>query len=143
MNKKYLILGASAVAAIAAFTFLRSESPKDIAQTDPVASTAMAAVKMPEIEGNAAVGQTIFESACAACHGAQGAGNSEAGPPLIHKIYEPSHHGDESFQRAVAHGVRAHHWRFGDMPPVDGLTRGDVVMVIDYIREIQRANGIN
>lgn len=143
MNKKYLILGASAVAAIAAFTFLRSESPKDIAQTDPVASTAMAAVKMPEIEGNAAVGQTIFESVCAACHGAQGAGNSEAGPPLIHKIYEPSHHGDESFQRAVAHGVRAHHWRFGDMPPVDGLTRGDVAMVIDYIREIQRANGIN
>jgi hypothetical protein len=29
------------------------------------------------------------------------------------------------------------------MPPVEGLTRGDVAMVIDYIREIQRANGIN
>jgi hypothetical protein len=28
------------------------------------------------------------------------------------------------------------------MPPVEGLTRGDVAMVVAYIREIQRANGI-
>ncbi|UWR17284.1 cytochrome c [Sulfitobacter sp. M368] len=103
----------------------------------------MVAITMPQISGNAAIGQNIFESICAACHGTQGVGNAEAGPPLIHKIYEPSHHGDESFQRAVANGVRAHHWRFGDMPPVEGLTRGDVAMVIDYIRAIQRANGIN
>ena len=103
----------------------------------------MVAINMPVIEGNAAIGQNIFESICAACHGPSGVGNAEAGPPLIHKIYEPSHHGDESFQRAVALGVRAHHWRFGNMPPVEGLTRGDVTMITEYIREIQRANGIN
>lgn len=143
MNTKYLLFGASAVAAIAAFSFLRTEPSQDITQGAPATDTAMLAITMPEIRGNATVGQNIFESICAACHGAQGVGNAEAGPPLIHKIYEPSHHGDESFQRAVAQGVRAHHWRFGDMPPVEGLTRGDVAMVIDYIREIQRANGIN
>ena len=75
--------------------------------------------------------------------GAGGVGVEGAGPPLIHVIYEPSHHADETFQRAVALGVRSHHWRFGNMPPVKGLTRGDVAMVITYIREIQRANGIN
>ncbi|CUH78212.1 putative bifunctional cbb3-type cytochrome c oxidase subunit II/cytochrome c [Tritonibacter multivorans] len=147
MNTKYLFLGVSAVAAIAAFGFLRLEPKQDIAQDAPATQTAtdtaMVAIAMPEISGNAAIGQNIFENICAACHGAQGVGNAEAGPPLIHKIYEPSHHGDESFQRAVAHGVRAHHWRFGDMPPVGGLTRGDIAMVIDYIRAIQRANGIN
>lgn len=155
MNTKYLFLGASAAAAIAVFGFLRSESPQDVTQDDPAnqtatvtaadtaTDTAMVAITMPQISGNAAIGQNIFESICAACHGAQGVGKAEAGPPLIHKIYEPSHHGDESFQRAVANGVRAHHWRFGDMPPVEGLTRGDVAMVIDYIRAIQRANGIN
>lgn len=143
MNKKHFILGASAVAAVAAIIFLRSEPSPDAAQATPAGGTAMVALTMPEISGNAAIGQNIFESICAACHGVQGVGNAEAGPPLIHKIYEPSHHGDESFQRAVAHGVRAHHWRFGDMPPVEGLTRGDVAMVIDYIRAIQRANGIN
>ena len=63
-------------------------------------------------------------------------------PPLIHKIYEPSHHGDESFQRAVAVGVRAHHWKFGNMPAIEGLTRGDVKAIIAYVRELQEANGI-
>ena len=147
MNKKYLFLGACAVAAVGAIAFLRSEPTQEIPPATGLASqaadTAMVAITMPDISGNAAVGQNIFENICAACHGAQGVGNAEAGPPLIHKIYEPSHHGDESFQRAVAHGVRAHHWRFGDMPPVEGLIRGDVAMVIDYIRAIQRANGIN
>ncbi len=151
MNTKYLFLGASTAAAIAVFGFLRSELPQEVTQDDPAnqtatattTNTAMVAITLPEISGNAAIGQNIFESICAACHGAQGVGNSEAGPPLIHKIYEPGHHGDESFQRAVANGVRAHHWRFGDMPPVDGLTRGDVALVIDYIRAIQSANGIN
>tara|TARA_B110000008_G_C16932274_1_gene549215 strand:+ start:291 stop:479 length:189 start_codon:yes stop_codon:yes gene_type:complete len=59
------------------------------------------------------------------------------------QIYETSHHGDESFQRAVSLGVQAHHWRFGDMPPMKGLTQGDVKLIIDYVRELQLANGIN
>ena len=143
MNKTTLIIGAVALTAIAAFAFLRPSTDTDAVQSPPVEGTAMVAIKMPDIEGNAAIGQNIFESICAACHGPGGVGNAEAGPPLIHKIYEPSHHADESFQRAVALGVRAHHWRFGNMPPVEGLTRGDVAMVTEYIREIQRANGIN
>jgi hypothetical protein len=58
-------------------------------------------------------------------------------------IYEPGHHGDESFQRAAAQGVRAHHWRFGNMPPVEGVTRSDVKMIISYVRDLQRATGIH
>jgi hypothetical protein len=48
-----------------------------------------------------------------------------------------------SFVLAVKNGVRAHHWRFGDMPPVDGLTQSDVMNIVAYVRELQRANGIN
>ena len=114
-----------------------------VAQVEPVEGNAIVAIQMPQIDGNAAIGQRIFENTCTACHGTNAVGVEGAGPPLIHVIYEPSHHADESFQRAVAVGVRSHHWRFGDMPPVEGLTRGDVAMVISYIREIQRANGIN
>jgi hypothetical protein len=61
----------------------------------------------------------------------------------VHKIYEPSHHGNESFQRAVAMGVRAHHWPFGNMPKVAGVTRAEVSTIITYVRELQRANGID
>jgi hypothetical protein len=61
---------------------------------------------------------------------------------LVHEIYEPGHHSDESFQMAVAQGVRAHHWNFGDMPPVGGLDRGEVADIIAWVREQQRAAGI-
>ncbi len=92
---------------------------------------------------NAQIGKRAFEAKCASCHGPNAAGLDGTAPPLIHKIYEPNHHGDESFQRAAALGVNAHHWTFGNMPPLTGLTRGDVAMIIAYVRELQRANGIN
>ena len=95
------------------------------------------------LSNNAQIGQRAFETKCAACHGTNAVGQDGVAPPLIHKIYEPSHHGDEAFQRATAIGVRTHHWPFGDMAPVEGLTRGDIVMIVAYIRELQRANGIN
>lgn len=92
---------------------------------------------------NAQIGQRAYDVNCASCHGINAAGQEGIAPPLVHIIYEPSHHADESFQRAVSLGVRAHHWPFGDMPAVEGLTRGDVTLITTYIRELQRANGIN
>lgn len=104
----------------------------------------LADVLLPEtLSQNAQIGQLGFEAKCAACHGLNAAGQDGVAPPLVHIIYEPGHHGDESFQRAVAMGIQAHHWPFGDMPPVEGLIQGDVTMIIAYIRELQRANGIN
>ncbi len=143
MKKSYLLIGACAVAALAAFLTLRPGPVEEAAPQGASEGGAIVAIQMPPIEGNAAIGQRIFDVSCASCHGVNAVGVEGAGPPLIHKIYEPSHHADEAFQRAVSQGVRSHHWRFGDMPPVEGLTRGDVSSVIAYIREIQRANGIN
>ena len=94
------------------------------------------------LSAQAQLGRVIYEANCAACHGPNASGQEGVAPPLVHVIYEPGHHGDESFQLAVARGVRAHHWRFGDMPPVEGLTRRDVAAIVAYIRELQRANDI-
>ena len=44
---------------------------------------------------------------------------------------------------AVQRGVRQHHWTFGNMPPVPGLNDREVAFIIAYVRELQRANGIN
>jgi len=87
-------------------------------------------------------GQIAFERTCATCHGAKGAGGTGKAPPLIHPIYEPGHHPDAAFLRAAFQGVQAHHWNFGDMPPVEGITEKEVELIATYIREIQRANGI-
>ncbi|MDC3309695.1 cytochrome c [bacterium] len=104
----------------------------------------LAEVLVPEtLSQNAQIGKLGFEAKCLVCHGVNAAGQDGVAPPLVHIIYEPSHHGDESFQRAVAMGVRGHHWPFGDMPPVGGVTRADVTKITVYIRELQLANGIN
>lgn len=76
-------------------------------------------------------------------HGADATGQEGVAPPLVHKIYEPSHHGDQAFFLAAKQGVRAHHWRFGDMPPVEGITDPEIERIVTYIRTLQRANGIN
>ncbi|PIB24711.1 cytochrome C [Amylibacter kogurei] len=100
-----------------------------------------AQMQIPTLTGAAVMGKTFFDAKCALCHGANASG-TENGPPLVHIIYEPNHHGDESFLRAASQGVRAHHWQFGDMPPVEGITQGEVKQIIAYVRSLQRANGI-
>ncbi len=105
---------------------------------------ALAHVLVPEdLSPDAQIGKRGFDANCAVCHGANAAGQDGVAPPLVHVIYEPSHHGDDAFQRAASLGVRGHHWPFGDMPPVEGVTTGEITMIIAYIRELQRANGIN
>ena len=111
---------------------------------DIIIETVSTNVLLPDtLSKNAQIGKLAFEAKCTSCHGTNAAGRDGVAPPLVHIIYESNHHGDESFQRAVAMGVQAHHWSFGNMPAVEGLTRGDVMMIIKYIRELQRENGIN
>ena len=86
-------------------------------------------------------GERLFKANCASCHGLAAAG-TQSGPPLVHLYYAPGHHNDDAFRRAVRNGVPQHHWFFGDMPPVPGVSDEEIERVIAYVREIQRANGI-
>ncbi|WP_298861703.1 cytochrome c [uncultured Sulfitobacter sp.] len=119
--------------------------PQDVAeQSNTTEGAAMVEVVLPaSFTPQEQMGETAFNAKCAACHGINGAGQDGIAPPLIHKIYEPSHHGDMSFQLAAMNGVRAHHWPFGNMPAVEGVTPSDITNITAYVRAIQRANGIN
>ena len=104
----------------------------------------MVEVSLPaELSDQAQMGKRAYEAKCAECHGKNAAGQNGVAPPLVHKIYEPNHHSDMAFVMAAKNGVRAHHWNFGNMPPVEGLTDGDVKLIARYVRELQRENGIN
>ncbi len=96
----------------------------------------------PKLSADAQMGQRGFEAKCASCHGKNAAGQNGVAPPLVHKIYEPNHHSDMAFVVAAKNGVRSHHWRFGNMPPVEGVTDAEVLMIARYIRELQKENGI-
>ncbi|MCV2881361.1 c-type cytochrome [Actibacterium sp. XHP0104] len=139
------IAAAAALLGGAAYLTLAPESTPPAAETAAVPAPqtdALVQITVPEVSAEAQIGARIFAAKCAVCHGDSGVGRDGKAPPLIHKIYEPGHHGDIAFLRAVQYGVKAHHWRFGDMPPVEGVTPAEVGEVITYIREIQRANGI-
>lgn len=96
---------------------------------------------LPATPAELARGESLYVSACASCHGVEGTGTSQ-GPPLAHIVYEPNHHGDASFQLAVRSGVRAHHWRFGDMPPQPQVGPDEVAEIVRYVRWVQRQRGI-
>lgn|GEM_PF-453944 len=91
--------------------------------------------------GNKATGKALYSQNCLVCHGV-GAQGSNQGPPLLDNIYNPRHHADLAFHLAVKNGVRAHHWKFGDMQPMPGISPETVGHIVAYVRDIQRKAGI-
>ena len=86
-------------------------------------------------------GEQKFNANCSLCHGIGGVGTTQ-GPPFLHKVYEPNHHGDAAFQRAAVNGVKAHHWQFGDMPKIEAVKPEDVDQIVKYVRWLQKQAGI-
>ena len=123
-----VFLGVLAAAVVIVVLLVWNSAPATLA--DPLAG-----------EGDAAAGEVAFNGTCAACHGAGAVGTDE-GPTFLDPIYRPNHHADGSFLAAVRLGVRQHHWRFGDMPPLDGLTDQDINNIAAYVRQLQTEAGI-
>jgi mono/diheme cytochrome c family protein len=91
--------------------------------------------------GDSIKGNNLYNQNCLACHGNAGLGSNQ-GPPLVHKTYNPRHHANLSFHLAVKNGVPSHHWKFGNMKPIAGLSPEDVGHIVQYVRAIQRKSGI-
>lgn len=86
-------------------------------------------------------GQTLFRQTCAVCHGVDLQGTAQ-GPPFIDRLYHPNHHSDAAFRLAVQRGVIAHHWPFGNMPKIEGLSEQQVDAIIAYVRAQQQEAGL-
>lgn len=143
-----ILVGGVLVAGIAAMYFNSQQPTVGHSMNQPDTSglefgDPIVAVTIPASFSNeATIGQRGFEAKCSVCHGENGSGQNGVAPPLVHIIYEPNHHGDGSIYNAAKNGVQAHHWEFGDMPPVEGITDADIKYIAAYIRSLQRENGI-
>lgn len=135
-RRNILIVGAVIVTALVLYVFA-NRMPEG-----PATSASLVAVAVPELSAAEQSGEAAFNAKCASCHGDNAAGQDGVAPPLVHRIYEPGHHGDQAFLVAANLGARAHHWPFGDMPPVEGVTEAEVARIVAYVRALQRANGI-
>ena len=129
-----LVLGFAAVAYLT-----RREPPGELAP--PPQATSRGQTGPSSREAGLAHGKALFDRNCMPCHGPESRG-TQAGPGLVNEIYVPNHHADEAFLLAVQRGVRAHHWRFGDMPPVPGVSPDQVKLIIAYIRDLQKKAGL-
>ncbi|WP_370052774.1 c-type cytochrome [Neptunomonas sp.] len=98
-------------------------------------------VKVGALSAAAQKGQLAFDRTCSACHGNNGEG-SRQGPPLIHAIYNPGHHSNQSCYSAVRNGVQQHHWPYGNMPAQEGVSFSDMAGIVKFVREVQQQNGI-
>ena len=85
-------------------------------------------------------GPTIYQARCASCHGEDLRG-TDKGPSQLSIVYEPNHHGDDSYRSAIRNGAPQHHWSFGNMPAVEDITDDQIEQVITYIRTQQQELG--
>jgi mono/diheme cytochrome c family protein len=98
-------------------------------------------VRVPQLSTLAEEGKKVFDANCAQCHGENASGTNQ-GPPLVHDIYNPGHHGDRSFLFAAKRGVQSHHWPYGNMPAQPQVSEKEIATIVKYVRELQVANGI-
>jgi len=87
------------------------------------------------------LGKMNYQVYCASCHGKTTEG-TDKGPTFLHRVYHPGHHSDQAFYSAPIKGARAHHWQFGDMKPVEGITEDKLNSIVPYIRAVQKENGL-
>ncbi len=127
------ILSALIIVAIA-LAWIQSDSQAS-ATVDPTA------VKLPKMTPALNMGKTTYDAFCAVCHGKNTAG-TDKGPTFLDRVYHPGHHGDVAFYVAPIKGAKAHHWKFGDMLPVEGVTDAHLKKIVPYIRAVQKANGL-
>ncbi len=85
-------------------------------------------------------GAEVYQQYCAECHGVDLRG-TDKGPSQLSIVYEPNHHGDYAYRVAIRDGTREHHWWFGDMPPVEGISDLEIEKVISFIRAEQERLG--
>ena len=145
MKRGAISLAVIALVAGAGYVIQRGDTTMgaNSANTAILQGDAMVALVVPaSFSDQEQIGKRAFDAVCAACHGVNAQGKQGVAPPLVHKIYEPNHHGDMAFVLAAKNGVRSHHWKFGNMPPVKGVTQGDVLNIVAYVRALQRENGI-
>lgn len=98
-------------------------------------------IPSPKVPAQLTLNKMLYEKYCAECHGVDLRG-SDKGPPFMHRVYHPGHHGDRSFYVAVKKGAKAHHWKFGDMKPIEGIDDRVIGSIVKYVRYVQKAAGL-
>ncbi|WP_334130239.1 c-type cytochrome [Sneathiella sp.] len=119
------------------YVLLQESEQQDSLSGGPIADVTSATLTPRGEEG-----QLVFDTECAYCHGFNASGRDGVGPPLVHMMYGPDSLDDAAFGRAIRSGAAQSKWPFGDMPPDPEIKDEEIAALLVYVRELQKANGI-
>ncbi len=137
MNKIYYFYAAGGIIAVISLVYFLLPD-QAVGNEKSIVETVM-----PSLDSRFDKGAKLYAENCAQCHGKTLGGVVGNGPPFIHSYYVSGHHDDDAFYRAVSVGVQAHHWQFGNMPKIESVNRDQAQRIIEYIRAVQLANGLD
>ncbi|SON56101.1 cytochrome c oxidase, cbb3-type, subunit III [Hartmannibacter diazotrophicus] len=91
----------------------------------------------PRLNEQQKLGALAFAQACSDCHGLTLTGRA-TGPSLLVDRYRVMP--DDDYRRAVERGAEATQGGWLPMPPIQGLSPGQVDAIIAYVRRMQAVN---
>ncbi|MDX1690014.1 MAG: cytochrome c [Acidimicrobiia bacterium] len=91
------------------------------------------------VRGDPGAGAAVYARHCASCHGPDGSGVADAGPPLVDPRYHEDVYPDAAFVEAVRAGVATEAWDFPRMPAVPGVGEDELGDLLAHVRSLQAA----
>lgn len=97
-------------------------------------------INIPELNEIQSRGQIVFNNNCSSCHGMDGIGDTDIGPPLIHPYYRADILSDEGIIKVIKQGTPEDKWKYGHMPAQITITDVEVNEIIEFYNALRRVN---
>lgn len=101
-----------------------------------------ATVVVPQLNVAEARGREIFNTTCAGCHGVDGMGDTDTGPPLIHPYYRKLMLPSDKVRRAIILGKAQDKWKYGHMPAQIKLSDSEITEIMMYYDALRDNNSL-
>ena len=100
-------------------------------------------INIPELNAVEMRGREAFNSLCADCHGADGTGDTDIGPPLMHPYYRKDLLSDEDIIKAIGRGTPEDKWKYGHMPAQIDVSNEQALEIVEFYNALRRVNNLS
>ena len=87
-------------------------------------------------------GREAFNNVCASCHGVDGTGDTDIGPPLMHPYYRAILLSDDKIFKVIKQGTPEDKWKYGHMPAQINVSDADAREIIAFYNALRRVNSL-
>ena len=99
-------------------------------------------INIPELNAVEMRGREAFNNVCAGCHGVNGTGDTDIGPPLMHPYYRTILLSDEAIIKAIRQGTPEDKWKYGHMPAQVDVSNEQALEIVAFYNALRRVNSL-